>query len=240
MTPEEAFFTVHRDLPREGPGEADDVIWALEVAGTPERARICDAACGPGADTVTLAEARPEARIDAVDITPHFVAAARDRVARFGRRVQVYERDYSDLPGDYDLIWCAGAMYFHGYLNVLEMWRHRLLPGGRIAFSEPVWVSDPPAPEAVAFWREEGHLESLPATVRRLGGAGWRILGQRWLIGAPWEAYYGPLRERLDRLSAEDPGEDVAQAIDAARQEIANWEAAPDQIAYSLFVVGPA
>jgi|GEM_PF-4683729 len=52
-----AFFTVHRDLDREGPGEAADVHWALDVAGTPEDARILDAACGPGADMVTLAKA---------------------------------------------------------------------------------------------------------------------------------------------------------------------------------------
>ena len=37
MIPEDAFFTVHRDLEREGPGEAADVIWALEVAGTPDQ-----------------------------------------------------------------------------------------------------------------------------------------------------------------------------------------------------------
>lgn len=71
----DAPFAPHRDLPREGPRTARDVRWALSVAGRP--ARAIDAGCGPGADTVTLAEALPEARTEAVDWTPHFVAGAR-------------------------------------------------------------------------------------------------------------------------------------------------------------------
>ena len=239
MTPSEAFFTIHRDLPREGPGLPEDVLWALYVAGTPEHARICDAACGPGADTVTLAEARPDARIDAVDLQAHFLDAARARCQRHGDRVRFRQTDYTSLPGDYDLIWCAGAMYFEGMETVLDAWRHRLLPGGRVAFSEPAWVSEPPSPEAQAFWSAEGHVEGLSSLCKRLGQAGWHILGQRWLIGAPWEAYYAPMKDRLGMLRAQDPNEAVAGAIDEAQQEITHWETAPDQIAYVLFVVEP-
>lgn len=241
MTPDEAFFTVHRDLPREGPGLPEDVLWALEVADVSEDARICDAACGPGADTMTLAEARPSARIDAVDKMPHFIEAAQTRCAGHGRRVTFHNRSYTDLPGNYDFIWCAGAMYFEGFENLLSTWRHRLLPGGRIAFSEPVWVSEPPSPEAQAFWSTEGQpLEGLPSLNRRLGKAGWRTLGQRWLIDAPWEAYYTPMQARLDMLRASDPSDAVTTAIDEHQAEIDAWRAARSEIAYMLFVVAPA
>lgn len=66
MSPEErdAFFTVHRDLPREGPGEAADVRWALDQLGLSGPIDVLDAACGPGADLVELADALPQARID--------------------------------------------------------------------------------------------------------------------------------------------------------------------------------
>ena len=73
------FFQLHSDLPREGPGSADDVRWALSVTGP--AARVCDVACGPGADTVVLAEALPDARIDAMDAQAHFVAEAQRGVA---------------------------------------------------------------------------------------------------------------------------------------------------------------
>ncbi|NNE79664.1 MAG: class I SAM-dependent methyltransferase [Silicimonas sp.] len=238
MTLTEAFFTVHCDLPREGPGLPEDVLWTLDVAETPQHARICDAACGPGADTLTLAEARPEARIDAVDLHQPFLDQAEVRCK--GHRARFEQRDYTDLTGDYDLIWCAGAAYFKGFETVLDAWRNRLLPGGCVAFSEPAWVSEPPSPEAQAFWRAEGHLEGLPALSKRLGEAGWHVLGQRWLIGAPWAAYYTPMQARLDVLRASEPNETLAAAVDEAQREIDAWRAAPDQIAYSLFVVRPA
>ena len=240
MTPEEAFFTVHRDLPREGPGMPEDVLWALDVAGTPEKARICDVACGPGADTVTLARARPLARIDALDTTPQFIDAAKVRVADFGPRVQAMVRDFADLPDDYDLIWCAGAAYFLGFETALDIWRDRLLPSGAIAFSEPAWVSEPPAPAARAFWEEYPAICGISDLKVRLEAAGWRVEAERWLIGAPWEAYYRPMKERLALLKRDALGAPLAAAIAETEREIANWERAPDKIAYVLFVVRPA
>ena len=50
----EAFFTVHSDLPREGPGEAADVAWALALGSVPEGAVICDAGAGSGGDGAAL------------------------------------------------------------------------------------------------------------------------------------------------------------------------------------------
>ena len=54
MSPEEraAFFTVHCDLPREGPGEAADVLWALGHLNAGGPLDVMDAACGPGADLI--------------------------------------------------------------------------------------------------------------------------------------------------------------------------------------------
>ena len=234
------FFTVHSDLPREGPGVPDDVRWALDVAGTPDRARICDAACGPGADTVTLAEERPQASIDAVDLQDQFVAAAKARTARFGTRVRIEQRDYSDLPGDYDLIWSAGAAYFVGYLKALEMWWHRLLPGGAIAFSEPVFVTDPPSAAVRTFWDPYDPAMTVPDVSRSLKAAGWQVVGERLIIGEPWKAYYDPMRERLAMLRASEPDEALLDAIIEDEEEIAQWEAAADEIAYGLFVVRPA
>ncbi|MFC6759581.1 hypothetical protein ACFQFQ_08945 [Sulfitobacter porphyrae] len=44
-----AFYQLHRDLPREGPGEAADVAWATALADLAPVARVADVACGPGA-----------------------------------------------------------------------------------------------------------------------------------------------------------------------------------------------
>lgn len=239
MTPPEAFFTIHRDLPREGPGEAADVLWALETAGTRPEARILDAACGPGADTVTLAEARPGATVEAVEKQAHFVEDTRRRTAAFGDRVSVREGDFRDLDGLYDFIWCAGAAYFVGIEPLLTDWRPHLRPGGAVAFSEPCLMFEPPSDAARAFWAGEYDVRTRAGIEARIYAAGWGIVGQRWITGAPWAEYYDPMSERLDRLERTDQPADVAEGIAEHRTEIARWQAARDEIAYALFVVRP-
>ena len=70
------FFTLHRDLPREGPGERGDVAWAAEMAALAPDARICEAACGPGADIPALLFAAPEANLIGFDLHQPFVEDA--------------------------------------------------------------------------------------------------------------------------------------------------------------------
>ncbi len=233
----EAFFTVHRDLPREGPGEAADVLWALDVARTPEASRILDAGCGPGADTVALAEARGVADILALDLQEHFIEETRRRTARFGPRVRAEASSYINISGEFDLIWSAGAVYFHGIANVLEAWGPHLTPGGAVAFSEPAWMLDPPSDAARAFWGGEYEPKSLAGVEAEIHAAGWGILGQRWIVDEPWAAYYGPMSARLDQLEDSDPDAELQAAIKETRDEISKWQAARDEIAYSLFVV---
>ena len=133
----DAFLTLHRDLPREGPGEAADVAWAAKVAGVGSEARILDAACGPGGDITALLEVAPRGHVTACDRIAHFVAAA--RAAHLADpRVEVVQADMTSLAGPFDLIWCAGAVYFLGVTEALTAWRPILAPGGAIAFSYKV------------------------------------------------------------------------------------------------------
>lgn len=231
------FFTLHHGLDREGPGEAADVLWALEVAGVTGAARVLDAGCGPGADSETLAEALSEARIEAVDAWPGFAEAAAARLARFGERVTVREGDMLAVRGPYELVWCAGAIYFAGVTEGLRAWRDTLAPSGVVAFSEPVLEAGASG-GARAFW------DGYPAVTDRAGvaghveAAGFEVIDMRPVIGAPWEAYYGPLEARVAELR---PGADEALAavLDEAAREIALWRAHREEIAYGLFVVRP-
>lgn len=237
MSPDDAFFALHRDLPREGPGRAEDVHWALYAAAVPEDARIADLACGPGADTRTLAKARPQARIEAVDMMPHFVEAARAATLPWAQRVTVRQGDMAGVTGPYDLIWCAGGLYFLGVTEGLGLWRTALAPGGHVAFSEPCL---PPRPSAAAraFWADYPAISGIEGIRERVAAAGYRVLGERMVIGAAFRDYYEPMARRVALLR---PGADAALAavLDAAEAEIGRWRAAPDDIAYALMVVAP-
>jgi SAM-dependent methyltransferase len=239
MTPEEAFFTLHRDLPREGPGLAEDVIWALGHAWS--RRHVIDAACGPGADTVTLAEALPDAQITGIDRQAHFVAAAQARVTGLGPRVTVAQGDLRDLTGPVDFIWCAGAVYIVGIEAALAAWRSVLAPGGRVAFSEPVLLTDPPDPVAGDFWSDEGQTVGAEAAIlARIEGAGWRVIATRIVCGAAWSDYYGPMQARIDALQSDAHDPALIAVLQDGQREIDLWRAAPDSIAYLLVVAEPA
>ncbi|SFC37105.1 class I SAM-dependent methyltransferase [Tropicimonas isoalkanivorans] len=236
----EAFSTLHDGLDREGPGCADDVRWAVGMAGTHGEARVLDAGCGPGADTETLAHELPEAWIDAVDLHAPFAAATAARCSRFGPRVKAWQGDMAKVAGPYDLIWCAGAMYFLGVTEGLGAFRGMLTRAGRVAFSEPVLLSDKEPPEVHAFWSDYPQITDRAGVEDRIAAAGYRTLGTRLVIGAPWEAYYAPLERRIADLRSAGPSSALDAALKREEAEIAAWRAAPDRIAYLLSVVEPA
>lgn len=232
-----AFFTVHQGLPRQGPGLPEDVEWAVARAGLRGAVRVCDAGCGPGADVATLATCLPQAQVLGIEKHAGFVDEAAVHLAKFGDRVRVQEGDMAALEGPFDLIWCAGALYFLGVTAGLQAWRAALAPGGIVAFSEPVLLDDPD--RAAAFWADYPAITDLDGIAARVRAAGFDVIDHRLILGAPWQAYYDPMQVRLDHLAARDPSPALAQVIADCRTEIANWRAAPDQVAYCLLLVAP-
>lgn len=233
------FFTVHCDLPREGPGEPSDVHWALQNSGLSGAVDVLDAACGPGADLVTLAESLPEARITGIDKHRGFVATEQARVAAFGDRVQVRQGDIASPDGPFDLIWCAGALYFLGVIEGLLLWRDALKPGGWIAFSEPVLLEGPQPEAVLAFWEEYPQITDIDGIRKRVKDAGYHIENERMIVGDPWLAYYAPMKARIAILRDQSPSPELTAALEDSAREIALWEAAPDHIAYALLLVRP-
>ncbi|WP_338551044.1 class I SAM-dependent methyltransferase [Roseovarius phycicola] len=236
MSIPEAFLMLHREMTRQGPGTPEDVRWALSQIELPEHPRVLDAACGPGADLVTLAEALPLAQIEGIDQLPHLVDEARDATDRFSN-VTVSEGDMSQITGFYDLIWCAGALYFLGVTEGLRLWRNALAPGGTVAFSEPALEADA-SDDARAFWADYPQVTDLQGVCARVEEAGYEVLGTRLIKGLAWAGYYAELSARINGLRGEGNAA-LTQVLDAAEREIALWRAAPDQVAYVLVLARP-
>ncbi|MBU1742495.1 MAG: class I SAM-dependent methyltransferase, partial [Proteobacteria bacterium] len=52
----EAFFTLHQDIPREGPGSDTATRQAINrLPALPEKPAVLDLGCGPGKQTLVLA-----------------------------------------------------------------------------------------------------------------------------------------------------------------------------------------
>ncbi len=156
----ELFLEVYGTLPRGGPGGDAHTRRALELVPGPTPQVVLDVGCGPGAQTVTLARALPGAHILAVDLLAEMVQETNRRLVDAGLtgRVQVVRGDMADLPvqpGSQDLIWCEGAIYFIGVAEALRTWRPLLAPGGTVAFTEPMWLTEAPPQEVRTWWQSE-------------------------------------------------------------------------------------
>lgn len=235
--PMDAFFTLHADLPREGPGETADVAWAAEVVGLSPQARILDAASGPGGDIGALLRAAPKGHVTAIDLHAPFIEAAR---ARWGaeRRVTLLTGDMTAPEGPFDLIWCAGAVYFLGIEAALAAWASKLAPGGVVAFSEPCLFTPTPSRGAIDFWEGYAQLTDAAGIAARVQAAGFETLATRAIGDIGWESYYRPLEARIAALR---PGADgaLAEVLDQAEAEIAGWRAHRGETGYLLSVVRP-
>jgi trans-aconitate methyltransferase len=233
----ESFFTIHADLPREGPGETADVAWAAEAAGVTSRAQILDAASGPGGDIGALLRVAARGHVTAIDKHAPFIEAAQ---ARWGKddRVTLLTGDYLSPEGPFDFIWCAGAVYFVGIDAALKGWRGALAEGGAIAFSEPCYFTDTPSDSAKAFWEGEYEPKTLDGITAQITAAGYELIASKPVSDIAWESYYRPMEDRISKLrrGADDR---LVAALDEAAAEIDGWRENKDETGYVLCVVRP-
>lgn len=229
------FFVVHSDLPREGPGSDEEVAWACALADVPVDASVLDAGGGPGGDVAALLASAPEGRVLTVDSHEGFTEQAKARFAE-DRRVTAVSGDMMAQSGPFDLIWCAGALYFVGIEDGLSGWRGQLAEGGSVAFSEPCSFDGDKA-RAVAMF--EDYPVGTEAEIRaRIEGAGYEVLGTRKVSDAAWEAYYGPMDARVALLRH---GADAALSavLDATEAEARAWRDNRESSGYLLCVARP-
>jgi SAM-dependent methyltransferase len=237
------FFALHSGLAHEAPGRREDTLRALALTGLSGPLQVLDAGCGPGAASLALLAALPEAHVTAIDLHPPFVEAARAAAEAAGvaDRVTALVADMAAppvAPGALDLVWSEGAAYSVGVETALAAWRPLVVPGGRLAFTEAVWLTATPHPDARAFWEEYQEMTDAAGTRARAARAGWRVTDDFVLPEAAWDAYYRPLEARVDALAALH-GEDHP-VIAEHRREIALRRAHPDDYGYAFFVAAPA
>lgn len=228
-------MSIHRlfaGLDRCAPGDSHSL--ARACAGLAPGAGVLDAGCGTGADLPALLALVPEGRITAVDLSEDFIAGVRKRHPT----VRAAVADMTDPPGGpFDLIWSGGAIYGPGLAAALAAWRGRLVPGGRVAFTDLVLRGEGVSPEVAAFLAEEGGpLRNVAGLHAEVAASGWRCVDGFWLPDSAWDAYYLPLEHRLN-ATRDDP--ELAEVVAAFRREIALWRQYGTEYGYYLMTVVP-
>jgi SAM-dependent methyltransferase len=214
------FFEIHSGLNREGPGSRASTERAISLLPPlPERPDVLDIGCGPGEQTLVLAE-RVGGAIVAVDNHAPFLeqlTMAADLLG-LGERVQPRLGDMSALPfapGSFDLLWAEGSIFILGAERALRLWRPLLREGGCLAFTEAVWLRDDPPDEVRDFWNaaypEIATREQLADLLPRCG---YELLESFALPESDWwDEYYTPITAKLPGLMEKHRGDEAAMEV---------------------------
>ncbi|MEM9027716.1 MAG: class I SAM-dependent methyltransferase [Pseudomonadota bacterium] len=240
----DVFLDIQSGLPRQGPGCEASTLQALALCSRlPQRARVLDLGCGPGMQTITLAQAM-DCHVTAVDLHRAYLdqLVVGAEAAGVSDRIDVREADMRDLPfapASFDLIWSEGAIYNVGFEAGLRACHALLAPGGYVAVTELVWLTSEPPSEAAAFFAEEyPAMTDVATNLEMIDASGYECVGHFALPDhAWWYHYYGPLEAKLptlERTYADDP---VARDVIAMSQtEIAMRRQFPTTYGYVFFV----
>jgi SAM-dependent methyltransferase len=238
------FFEIHQGLPTEAPGSDEATLEALShVPDLPSRPRILDVGCGPGRQTLALARVTG-GHVTAVDTHRPFLEDLRARAGEEGLRgsITLLNRSMMELgfePESFDLLWSEGAAYIMGLGNALRSWRRFLKPGGALALTECVWLTNRPAPEVRAFWRANyPAMRTVSDNLDLIEESGYEVVRHFTLPESAWWNYFTPMQRRVDALRARCAGdEEATQQLDAAEVEIRLFESYPGQYGYEFFVM---
>lgn len=244
----EALFTLHCDIPREGPGSDDatrEAILRLQGNGiAPQISQILDIGCGPGRQTLVLAR-ELQAPVTAVDFHEPYLlrlqqAAMKEGLDRFITTRLGNMESLTDPDGSIDMIWAEGSIYILGFANGLKLWRPLLRDRGLVVASEVTWLSDRPPKEALDFWQAEyPAMTNIEGNIKLAQEAGYEVF-DRFILprSAWWDEYLTPLAKRLPKLRPEashNPA--LAEILDETEREIDICDRFGDFFGYVFYLM---
>lgn len=222
------FFEIHKDLPREGPGDPLSTERAFQVIpDLPANPTVLDIGCGPGTQTVQLAKLS-NGTVYAIDMHQPFLDQLQNQAEQHHVKKQIHPLKMSmmDLKfelASFDLIWSEGAIYIMGFQNGLESWKPFIKPGGYLAVSELCWLKDNPPQEVKAYWEDDyPGMKSNQENLKIIEQAGYTILDHFFLPeNSWWDHYYKPIQERLNLLRSQYADQPEAiKMLDSSQREI--------------------
>jgi ubiquinone/menaquinone biosynthesis C-methylase UbiE len=239
------FFEIHKDLPREAPGDNESTRKALSLLkNVPGGARILDIGCGPGMQTRELAF-RSAGSLIALDTHHPFLLNLQRKLKneRSSTPISLINASMFALPfpgSSFDLIWCEGAIYIMGFERGLRAWRRLLKPGGCVCVTEISWLKTGQPDEVFRFWnRDYPGMSNIPGNIRRAEAAGYQMLDHFTVpVSSWWDDYYTPMKARLPSLWEKYRGEAEAEKIlQDAQIEIDLYREYSDWYGYEFYIM---
>jgi SAM-dependent methyltransferase len=158
---------------------------------------LLDLCCGSGEMVCTWSQAHGIGGTG-VDISTHFLAAARQRATELGvaDRVEFVHGDAASYVArqPVDVVACIGATWIgNGVNGTVKHLRRSLKPGGLMLIGEPFWRAEPPDEEAVrgCHARSREEFDTLPGLIRRFHALDYDVVEMVLADGDSWDRYHG-------------------------------------------------
>ncbi|MEL6582859.1 MAG: class I SAM-dependent methyltransferase [Pseudomonadota bacterium] len=238
------FSALHYGLLREGPGSDETTLRALGLTGLSGALDIADMGAGPGSATLLLTQALPGSRVVAVDLHQPSLNAlvGRAQAAGVEGQIETAKADMADagfVEGSLDLIWCENAIYFVGVERALRLWQPLLKPGGRVVFSDEIWLTDDRPDDVKLVFANYPEMTTKVGVEAHIRAAGFRVIDSFLQPKSDWQNYLGPLGARAAALRPQ-ADETLKAVLDGAETEVALFERHSTAYGYQMFVVEPA
>lgn len=239
----EAMIDLFLGLERMSPGSQETTAKVYQIAAQDHDIRsIVEFGCGSGVSAIELARLSG-ASITAIDNCGPFLSQLAQKAERAGLTPKIQVLDQSmeaDWPAgtNFDLIWCEGSVYSIGLSCALAKWRELLIPGGRIAVSDLVWIDPNPDAEVRAYWENQGVTLCYSGDIRKLFVShGYNGIEDFIFPDSDWQNYYGPLRKRLPKWKSEYSHPENAGIIDQMfQEEMRMYDQFGSQYGYAFFI----
>ncbi|GLI56505.1 methyltransferase type 11 [Propionigenium maris DSM 9537] len=243
----ENIFKVHRDMPRQGPGDNESTRRALDLTGLSGKSlKVLDIGCGPGMQTVELAKSI-EGRITALDFHKKYLEELSGSAERegIGERIETLEGSMFELEKyfkreEFDLIWSEGAIYIMGFERGLKDVKPFLKSGGYLAVTEITWLEDNPPKEIREFWDTNyPQMGTVKSNEDIAIENGYEVIDTFILPeNSWWENYYNPLKERCEFFKREEPtNSDLMEFIKETELEMELFKKYSSSYNYVFYVM---
>jgi len=227
-------------LARKGPGTEASTLRALQACQPlPPRPSVLDLGCGAGASTLVLAKALG-VPITAVDACGPFLEELKQHAQEqgLGERIRPLCLDFTELPfppASCDLLWSEGAIFCLGWEAGLKAWKSLVRPGGFMALTEAIWLTEDPPARARAAWDRWNPAMGTMAQCSGIAEAvGLEVVDAFALPPEAWWDYYVPLEQRCRECSSDST---LAHVIGDIQEEIEVYRGSDGSYGYGFFIL---
>jgi ubiquinone/menaquinone biosynthesis C-methylase UbiE len=247
MTPyqEKIFFEIHKDNPREGPGNFESTWKAYTLMKKlPTVPKLLDIGCGPGMQTIHLAQIS-NAIIYAIDTYDYFIHTLNQKIIekKLTDRIFAIKGDMGALNFEkdfFDIIWGEGSIYIIGVEKGLELWKPYLKSGGYIAVTEVSWLKSGRPRVLKQFWDAiYPKMNFIDDNLSIINKAGYKMIGQFVIPECAWkDEYYYYIEKKLLQLTEKyknDP--DAMEILNSEEKEIDMYRKYSDYYGYVFYIM---